>query len=383
MRYTDAEVTSMADVVWSGRGVLTKLRGMMDALGMRRPLLVAGDRLAATLAEQTGLTLPRFGGFHPNPDFADCASGAAIYRERGCDGLVSIGGGSAMDTAKGVKAMLLAGSAEGALAYAFSGERIPHIAIPATAGTGAEATQFAVVYLQGMKHSLSHAALLPEGIMLDAALLDTLPAYHRKSCALDALCQGIESYWAVGATAESRVHAEAAIRGMLDSVTPYLAGDAAAAEAMLDAAWRSGQAIQVSRTTAAHAMSYRMTLHFGIAHGHACALTLPVLWEQMLPEEAQRPVLAELAGIMGLADPADGPLMLRGLLMALDMEAPAMPETAVLDDLSASVNAERLGNHPQRLTQDQLRDIYVRAFRPATGEERRRCLEVWHAYGRA
>lgn len=373
----------MAEIVWSGRGSLNKLQGMMDVLGMRRPLLVAGDRLSVALAERTGLTLPRFGGFHPNPDFADCARGAEIYRKQGCDGLVSIGGGSAMDTAKGVKAMLLAGSAEGALAYAFGEERIPHIAIPATAGTGAEATQFAVVYLQGMKHSLSHAALLPEGILLDGSLLDTLPIYHKKSCALDALCQGIESYWAAGATAESRVHAEAAIRGMLDSITPYLAGDAAAAEAMLHAAWRSGQAIQVSRTTAAHAMSYRLTHHFGIAHGHACAITLPVLWEQMLTDETHRPVLAELARIMGLPGQEEGPRFLRGLLMALGMEAPAMPDKAILEDLAASVNAERLGNHPQRLTQGQLREIYVRAFRPVDGEERRRCLEVWHAYAGA
>lgn len=372
----------MAELVWSGRGSLGRLQGMMDALGMRRPLLVAGDRLAAVLVERTGLTFARFSGFHPNPDFTDCARGAEIYREQDCDGLVSIGGGSAMDTAKGVKAMLLAGTAEGALAYAFSGERIAHIAIPATAGTGAEATQFAVVYLQGMKHSLSHAALLPEGILLDASLLDTLPLYHKKSCALDALCQGIESYWATGATPESRVHAQAAIRGMLDSVTPYLAGDAGAAEAMLQAAWRSGLAIQISRTTAAHAMSYRLAHHFGIAHGHACALTLPVLWEQMLTEETLRPVLVDLARIMGLRVPEDGPLFLRGLLMDLDMEAPPMPPENVLDDLAASVNAERLGNHPQRLTQAQLRDVYVRAFQLVDGEERRRCLEVWHAYER-
>ncbi|MGN0972211.1 MAG: iron-containing alcohol dehydrogenase, partial [Aristaeellaceae bacterium] len=138
--------------------------------------------------------------------------------------------------------------------------------------------------------------------------------------------------------------------------------------------------IQVSRTTAAHAMSYRLTHHFGIAHGHACALTLPVLWEQMLTEEGLRPVLTQLAQIMGLCGPEEGPLFLRGMLIDLDMEAPPMPEDAVLDDLAASVNAERLGNHPQRLTQTQLREIYVRAFRPVSEDERRQCLEVWHAH---
>ena len=125
-----------------------------------------------------------------------------------------------------------------------------------------------------------------------------------------------------------------------------------------------------------------MTHHFGIAHGHACALTLPVLWEQMLTDETLRPVLTKLSQIMGLRGPEEGPLMLQGLLTDLGMEAPPMPEDAVLDDLAASVNAERLGNHPQRLTQAQLREIYVRAFQPVGGEKRRRCLEVWHAVER-
>ena len=86
---------------------------------------------------------------------------------------------------------------------------------------------------------------------------------------------------------------------------------------------------------------------------------------------------------MGLRGPEEGPLFLRGLLIDLGMEAPAMPEEAVLDDLAVSVNAERLGNHPQRLTQAQLREIYVRAFQPMSEEERRHCLEVWHAAERA
>lgn len=370
----------MAEMMLSGRGSLEKVQELMCGLGLKNPMLVTGARLAGVFARRTGMKLPVFSGYHPNPDFADCDSGAAMYRENGCDGLISIGGGSAMDTAKGVKAMLLAESAEAALGYRFSGERIPHIAIPATAGTGAETTQFAVVYLEGMKHSLSHQALLPEGVVLDASLLDTLPDYHRKSCALDALCQGIESYWAAGSTSESRPHAVAAIRGMLGRVRAYMAGGASAADAMLESAYRSGQAIQISRTTAAHAMSYRLTHHFGIAHGHACALTLPVLWEMMLKDDKQRKTLCELADIMGLEKAEEGPLLLRGLLIDLQMEAPAMPSDEVLDDLAASVNAERLGNHPQRLTQEMLRQVYVRALEPVTGDARQACIDMWSRY---
>lgn len=379
----DSEVSGMAELVLRGRGTLARLQDMMDGLKMRRPLVVAGDRLYGAMKAQTGLALPQFSGYHPNPDFADCAAGAAMYRAHACDGLISLGGGSAMDTAKGIKAMLLAGGAEEALTYAFSKERIPHIAIPATAGTGAEATQFAVVYLQGMKHSLSHPALLPEGVLLDAALLDTLPDYHKRSCAMDALCQGIESWWATGATDDSRVHAEAAIRGTLDNILPYLAGDKAAAEGMMQASYRSGEAIQISRTTAAHAMSYRLTHHFGIAHGHACAVTLPVLWELLLQDEAQASTVRGLSRAMGLADPAQGPRLFRGLMLTIGLDAPLLPSSAVLDDLASSVNAERLGNHPQRLTQEMLRQVYVRAMTPLSEAERLACLKAWNDYARA
>ncbi len=373
----------MAALVLQGHGSVERISELAVQLGMQHPMLVGGQRLSEVYKQRTGQACAVFSGYHPNPDFADCAAGAAMYRDNGCDGLISIGGGSAMDTAKGIKAMLLASTAKDALVYHFSDERIPHIAIPATAGTGAEATQFAVVYLQGMKHSLSHPSLLPEGVVLDASLLDTLPVYHKKSCALDALCQGIESYWSVGATEESRVHASAAIRGVLGHVRAYMAGGASAAADMLEAAYRSGQAIQISRTTAAHAMSYRLTHHFGIAHGHACMLTLPVLWDMMLQEEPLRPVLQELTAIMGLTDVAQGSQLLCGLMLELEMDAPVLPGKDVLDDLTASVNAERLGNHPQKMTQTMLRYVYVRALTPMSKAQREACRKVWAQYGQA
>lgn len=361
-----------------GRGSLARLPELMEKLGVSRPLVV-GRALAARLPEMGGVV---FSGYHPNPDWADCASAAALYCSQGCDGLISLGGGSAMDTAKAVKALLLSEDAARALTGEFPSGGPRHIAIPATAGTGAEATQFAVVYVDGVKHSLSHPALLPDGVVLDAALLDTLPEYHRKACALDALCQGIESYWARGATEDSRVNAYLAILGVLDNLRPYLAGDAHAAEEMLEAAYRSGKAIQVSRTTAAHAMSYGLTKRLGIAHGHACALTLPFLWEQMVNQEDMLPTLMELADAMRLGSELVVPRLLCGVLLDLDMTAPALPDPAILDELAGTVNAERLGNHPVALDRDAIRRIYRRAFTPLSPNEAQACLDIWRYYGR-
>jgi alcohol dehydrogenase class IV len=209
--------------------------------------------------------------------------------------------------------------------------------------------------------------------VLDGSLLDTLPLYHKKACALDALCQGIESYWAVNATEESRIHAERAILGVLRNFDAYLDGAAAAADAVLEAAYESGCAIRISRTTAAHAMSYQITKRIGPAHGHACMLTLPHLWRRM----GDALVIDALNTLIGTADGAE---LLLGLLCATDMLPDAMPDDATLDALAASVNVQRLGNHPQKMTSEELRGVYVDAFTPIAAEEKARLTGIWRAY---
>ena len=367
--------TLMQHVV-KGRGCLNAdvMAELMKKLSMQRPLLVCSQRMEANFAARTGMHLPLFSGFHPNPDLLDATAGAEMYRALECDGLISIGGGSAMDTAKAVKSMLLNEDVEAVKASQLPQDvKLPHIAIPGTAGTGAEATPFAVVYVNNQKLSLDHPALLPEAVVLDGSLLSTLPAYHKKACAMDALCQGIESWWAVHATAESRMHAEQCIVGVLRHFDAYLAGDADAADSILDAAFESGRAIHISRTTAAHAMSYQITKQVGPAHGHACMLTLPHLWRHM----GDTPVLRELARIMGVKDV---PELLLGLLAATDMLSDVMPEDTTLDALTASVDVQRLGNHPDQLSEEDLRAIYVQAFTPVMEDERARLASLWRAY---
>ena len=361
--------------VVKGRGTLNdgNLSAVMARLNMRRPMLVCSARMQADFAARTGMALPCFSGYHPNPDLADAIAGAEMYREKGCDGLISVGGGSAMDTAKAVKALLLAGNMDDVRTSRLPEGDVTHIAIPGTAGTGAEATPIAVVYENNEKVSLDHPVLLPEAIVLDGSLLDTLPLYHKKACAMDALCQGIESYWAVKATGESRVHAERAILGVLRNFDAYLAGDADAADTMLEAAYESGCAIRISRTTAAHAMSYQITKRIGPAHGHACMLTLPYLWRHM----GDAPVICELNTLMGTAD---GASLLLGMLCAADMLPDSMPDDATLDALAASVNTERLGNHPEPLTTAELRDSYVQALSPVAAAEKDRHAALWRKY---
>ena len=167
---------------------------------------------------------------------------------------------------------------------------------------------------------------------------------------------------------------------MLDNLKAYLAGDPHAAEEIMDAAYQSGKAIFQTRTTAAHAMSYQITKLLGIAHGHACLVTLPVLWDRMCAAEEMQPLMRELASRMRLGDPLMGSRLLRGILIDLDMEAPPMPPEEILQKLTDSVNPERLGNHPMPLSRKDLETVYRQAFRPILDPERQACLDLWRYY---
>ncbi len=368
-----------------GRGSLKKISVMMEKLSISRPLIVGMEPLTAMLLKRNPelVSSPVFSGFHSNPDLTDTEEGADLFSRYECDGLISLGGGSSIDTAKAIKARL--GSADeddvihNRLRFA---KRCPHIAIPGTAGTGSEATQIAVVYQNNIKLSLNHPELKPDGVILDADLLDSLPVYHKKSCALDALAQGIESYWSRGSSDDSKVHAYLAIIGVLDNLKAYLAGDAHAAEEMLDASFQSGKAIQITRTTAAHAMSYMLTKKMGLAHGHACMLTLPVLWEMMQEQNEMKDTLSDLSSKMRLGDMRMAPKLLKGIMLDLGMNIPPVPDEETLEELASSVNVERLNNHPVKMTKEEIKETYRNAMTPMCESEKEACLDIWRYYGR-
>ena len=164
------------------------------------------------------------------------------------DAFVAVGGGTVIDTTK-----LLRGI-EGAMPS--------FLAVPTTAGTGAEATRFAVYYDHGTKKSADDVRYLPTDQLLIPEFTEAQTAYQRASTEFDAYAQAVESLWAIGATDESRAYADKALKLM------------AYGEQMLGSYW-AGRAIDISRTTAAHALSYLMTARYGIPHGHAVYMMFP------------------------------------------------------------------------------------------------------------
>ena len=150
----------------------------------------------------------------------------------------------------------------------------------------------------------------------------------------------------------------------------------------MDASYQSGKAIQITRTTAAHAMSYMLTKRMGIAHGHACMITLPVLWEMMLEREEMQDTLGELTAIMQLGDARMVPKLLKGIMMDLEMNIPEMPDENMIEELAKSVNTERLNNHPVKMSHEDVKRAYRLAMMPMAENEKLVCRDLWKYYGR-
>ena len=329
------------------------LQELPKALAGRKTMLVCGgslDRLPIAEAVNA-LAAVRFSAFSPNPLYEDVVAGVELFRANGCDAILAVGGGSAMDVAKCIK--LFAPMAPGSfyLDQPREGNDILLAAIPTTAGTGSESTRHAVIYYKGEKQSISHPDLVPGLVCLIPEVLKDLPLYQKKCTMLDALGQAIESWWSVSATAESIEYSRKAIGLIREYWKPYIE-EGRYAEEILLASNYAGRAINITATTAAHAMSYKLTSLYGIPHGHAVGLCLPEVWEEMAEEEKLQPVFREL--------PVDLP-WLRDLLAELQMTKPVSSDREKdLEILADSVNPLRLKNNPVAFSRDTLKAMYER-----------------------
>ena len=337
----------------------------------------------SSLEERLGIRVTRFSDYKPNPAYESAVKGTELFRKEGCDCIVAVGGGSAMDVAKCVKLFATLDPSVSYLEQSYEDNGIPFLAVPTTAGTGSEATHFAVIYDGGKKLSVAHESSVPQAVVFDPSVLASLPDYQRRATMMDALCHAIESCWSVKADEKSREIAKEAIWQVLSAKDAYLANAPEGNRDMLLAANLAGKAINLTQTTAGHAMCYRLTGIFGISHGHAAALCVSVLWPFMIkhagecvdPEGADtlRQVFAELADLWGTLTMQEAAAQFGILVKELGLDTLKKPddETAgpveaskeVIDELADSVNLQRLKNNPVALTRDEIVFLYKEIFR--------------------
>jgi alcohol dehydrogenase class IV len=210
-----------------------------------------------------------FKDFSVNPNISDAEMGYELFKKSNSDCIIAIGGGSSIDMGKLIKYLSLTDKDHQELV------NIPLIAVPTTAGTGSEATNGAVVYIKGIKHSWTHKLLLPDSAIIDSNLLQGQSSYQITVSGLDAFAQAIESFWSINSTLESIEFSKKAIQLIWNNLGKSVMRDPLAMEEMAKGAHISGKAINITQTTGAHALSYGFTSYLGIPHGHAVSLFLP------------------------------------------------------------------------------------------------------------
>ena len=307
-----------------------------DMLKDKKPLLVC-DAAFDYLGIEPPFTYARFSGFTSNPLYEDVLAGVNVFLKNKCGFIVAIGGGSSIDAAKGVK-------------Y-YGRFDVPIMAVPTTSGTGSEATHFAVVYKDGEKQSIADERLLPDYVVLKPSLLKTLPVYQKKCTMLDALCQAIESWWSKKATPESVGYSKEAINLIINNMDGYLKNEDAGNKNMLFASHLAGKAINITTTTAPHAMCYKLTSLYGLPHGHAAALCLPKVWRRMGGFD-------DIARALDKPDHTEAILFFEATLRELDILPPKNVSENDLDVLTNSVNAQRLQNNPVDFDKNIIKILY-------------------------
>ena len=322
--------------------------------------------------EASGINIVRFSDFVPNPLYESVVKGVDLFLEQKCDSIFAVGGGSAIDVAKCIKLYNNMDRNELFMKQEIVPNTIPFIAMPTTAGTGSEATRYAVIYLGDEKQSITSESCIPETVLLDHNSLKTLPMYQKKSTMMDALCHAVESYWSVNSNDESKEYSKLAIKGVLENMDGYLGNTEDGNHGMLIAANYAGKAINITQTTAGHAMCYKITSHLGPSHGHAAILCDRVLLPWMVDntdkcidsrgEEYIKSTLNELVSLFGYESAEAGKDCLESIFESLKLEIPAVTD-AEIDVLKNSVNPVRLKNHPIKLDVDTIEMLYRRILR--------------------
>lgn len=261
--------------------------------------------------------------------------------------ILAIGGGSVIDLAKALIWKIIQDS-----------KPIPFfMAAPTTAGSGTEATHFAVVYQGKKKRSLVNQTLLPQAVLLDPILTYTLSPYQTAVSGFDVFAQAVEAYWNKNATGESKIFAIQAISIWKEHfIKAVTAPDELSREKMQYAAYLAGKAINITRTTGPHALSYYLTANNGVPHGQAVGLLLPVFFLYNTEQE-------ELYHLLAVENKTEAYQYIVDMMsqagLATKLSELDIDKNEIIDQLLDEVNEERFANNPTSFDKEKLKQLII------------------------
>jgi alcohol dehydrogenase class IV len=320
-----------------GKGSLLLINTQAIPAGTKKIFLIAGEhfynRYSLDFLKDFEVVTFRKNG--PNLNGDEWLEVLETYRACKAEVIIAIGGGSVIDIGKSIL-----------FSYAAHLLQPPFfIAVPTTAGSGSEATQFAVIYFENKKQSWSREELLPKVVILDPELTYSLSPYQSAVSGMDVLAQAIESWWSLASDDASRLFASAAIQLWMQYFSDAVSNPAEEVrEKMQMAAHQAGKAINITRTTGPHALSYYLTAIHQVPHGQAVSLFLPLFFLYNQPQQ-------ELCSLLKVKTEMEAKEYIQSAMkkagLAITLEELGIRRDNVINELLDSVNTERFGNNPR------------------------------------
>jgi len=372
-----------------GGGAVQEIGGVLKRLGIKKPMIVSDAFMASSgvLAKVTdaiskaGLSFGVFTDTVPDPTDHVVEKGLAALKAGDYDGLVAVGGGSPMDTAKAI-AILEAGGGhmrDYKVPNLADHANLPIICVPTTAGTGSEVTRFTIVTDSANDEKMLIAGLgcLPMAAIVDFELTMSMPFRLTADTGIDALTHAIEAYVSKRATPVSDNYALTAMATLYRNVrqASFHPDDRDARAAMMLGATQAGLAFSNASVALVHGMSRPIGAFFHVPHGLSNAMLLPLITE--FSAQAATARYADCARAMGVAEAGEGDqAAVSRLLDALtalnrDLKVPNPKQYgideakyfAIVETMAAQALASGSpGNNPRVPTQAEIVDLYQRAW---------------------
>lgn len=342
----------MKQLAYLGHTTLINFKAHLAAMQIRHLFLVRGNASYVTcgaeavltpIFNELGIDVVEYKEFSSNPQMEEVQLGLEKFMDGQADCIVAVGGGSVMDMAK----LIHHYAAE-------QGNRTLLLALPTTAGTGAEATHFAVVYIDGKKQSIEADDILPDMTFVYPPFTYGNNAYLTASTGFDAFAQAIEAFWNKNATNESDLYALRAITYLHHQLPKCVKNPMAELrdDLAIGAYW-AGKAIDITKTTAPHAFSYAFTSKCGYPHGHAVALTFPFFAELNLKGTENEKVLR---WILHISNDMSLQTYFSQYIREIGLDYQGIGDCNLVDILN-EVNLQRLANNPVKFSTKMLEQL--------------------------
>jgi alcohol dehydrogenase class IV len=306
-------------VLFVGPDAALRLCRMIGEFGFRRVLIVTDavlvkvglvGPLGAELAAR-GIDVRIFDGILPDPTYPVVRQGHEAALAHKAEAIVAVGGGSCIDAAKVIAAMVTSRKAPEKLLgfFRLSKPMLPLFVVPTTAGTGSEVT-VAAVLTDPERHEKAAGVdprIVPTAAALDAKLMQGMPPHITAATGMDALTHAVEAYLNVWPTAETAFHAVSTVRLVFANLPRAFSNgaDLEAREAMALASFFGGLAFTKAYVGYVHAFSHKIGGTYGVPHGLANAITLPYVLDFIKDAPYAEARLAELAVAIGAGSADD------------------------------------------------------------------------------